>query len=702
VCLIAALKTTLDSGDIFDEFLSRKIDILFTTTTRPLIHAVSQRHFALFQFDAIPNYPHLLDDLQALHADTQTTPEPRGSNSDSSVWGPWTSGPAGISACLYAVDLFRDGKHQMCRTGLLVPQPLPNVEPFYIYPPKVGPVCVSTRMLRTIDLVETDAFLVAQFNHWVATMLGGVDVNGDNRNLFLQPPRFSQFLPRYIVPMDSSHSKVDFRHLELICSRGHKYEPDPLWPASPEQLHRLQDEDTLVFTSFNHKICRFNGFHKLSFSSVPVTLKGGNATLPQYYSEKWKADNLDPTQPVINLMELQMRTRNVLAPRTIRDAESTDLPDAARVAYPVPLQLCHIHTMPARFYDALQYMPAICFRLENWIRADSVRHKYGLRSTSLVLEALTAPCTHEDFNYELSELVGDAFLKLAASSYVFSILPTAHEGDLTVERSKLIRNTYLAKLGQTSGIVEFLILDAFSAAKKPQHYGSSRIGAEAVVKPQADVVEAIVGAALRDEGFDAAMRVLADIGLDLSVDSLDGAPLPVPHDRMAALGILQRKLNYAFREEGLLQRALVHGTVIPNSNKRLEFLGDAVLDYLVLRILMDSTNFEFSQGEYTSARSSIVSNESLARTAMEKLGLASFVHHQVRTPSQLSKIADNISDYFEAVVGAIYIDCNRDLDVVWSSVGPLLRDAVSEACGQLRDGTIKVLLENQGIKVYQE
>jgi ribonuclease-3 len=128
---------------------------------------------------------------------------------------------------------------------------------------------------------------------------------------------------------------------------------------------------------------------------------------------------------------------------------------------------------------------------------------------------------------------------------------------------------------------------------------------------------------------------------------------------------LQKKLGYTFRDLELLKLALTHpsvaheqGTTI-QTNQRLEFLGDAVLQ-LVLTCALYEKFPGFSEGPLTKARAKMVNRRTLAERARE-LGLGKDLsvsrgeelHGGRERPSALA-------DAYEAVLGAVFLDGGFD------------------------------------------
>ena len=134
-------------------------------------------------------------------------------------------------------------------------------------------------------------------------------------------------------------------------------------------------------------------------------------------------------------------------------------------------------------------------------------------------------------------------------------------------------------------------------------------------------------------------------------------------DRDEVLGELEGILGYRFRNRGLLQRALRHGSASvaqeAGSYERLEFLGDAVIGHAAARLLFEAFP-EDDQGLLTRKRVHLVRSERLAERAA-LLGLDGWA--EVGLSEELSRGRERttmLEDLFEAVVGAIAIDGGWD------------------------------------------
>ena len=92
-----------------------------------------------------------------------------------------------------------------------------------------------------------------------------------------------------------------------------------------------------------------------------------------------------------------------------------------------------------------------------------------------------------------------------------------------------------------------------------------------------------------------------------------------PLNTLPPLLALQRRLGHPFESEALLQRALTHRSFGAEHNERLEFLGDAVLNLAVSRLLFDRLS-DSDEGDLTRVRAHLVREDSLHRAALA-LGL---------------------------------------------------------------------------------
>lgn len=132
-------------------------------------------------------------------------------------------------------------------------------------------------------------------------------------------------------------------------------------------------------------------------------------------------------------------------------------------------------------------------------------------------------------------------------------------------------------------------------------------------------------------------------------------------EKAASLKPLSRIISYRFQDIELLKQALTHRSYMHESsegicsNERLEFLGDAVLGLIVTEELYRRYP-ERSEGDLTKLKTVLVNGEMLAKQA-EKIGLGRFMFLGSGEEGSGGRARPSLlSDAFEALLGAIYLD----------------------------------------------
>lgn len=165
----------------------------------------------------------------------------------------------------------------------------------------------------------------------------------------------------------------------------------------------------------------------------------------------------------------------------------------------------------------------------------------------------------------------------------------------------------------------------------------------------------------------------------------------------------ERSIGYTFRDRSYLLQAMTHASYSTNRltdcYQRLEFLGDAVLDYLITRHLYEDPR-QHSPGALTDLRSALVNNTIFASLAVRhgfhkyfrhlSPGLNEVIGRFVRIQHENGHLISEefyliseeecdeaedvevpkaLGDVFESVAGAIFLDSNMSLDTVWRVSG---------------------------------
>jgi ribonuclease-3 len=138
---------------------------------------------------------------------------------------------------------------------------------------------------------------------------------------------------------------------------------------------------------------------------------------------------------------------------------------------------------------------------------------------------------------------------------------------------------------------------------------------------------------------------------------------------------LKQSLAYTFADESLLQQALTHRSAAGPNNERLEFLGDAVLDLVVTKLLFEETG-DTSEGQLSRLRATLVKDTTLAEIATElELG-----DHLVLGPGEKKSGGHHrssiLADALEAIFAAVYLDAGLTAasEVINRAYGERFRD----------------------------
>ncbi|KAL1189126.1 Dicer-like protein 4 [Cardamine amara subsp. amara] len=513
-------------------------------------------------------------------------------------------------------------------------------------------------------------------------------------------------------------------------------------------------KNSLVFTTHNKKfyfvadICHGrNGFSPVNKSST----KSHMESIANLYGVELK----HPVQPFLRVKPL-CHVRNLLHDRRQKNLEPQELEEYF-IEIPPELSLLKIKGLSKDIGSSLSLLPSIMHRMENLLVAIELKHVLSASIPEIaevsghrVLEALTTEKCHERFSLERLEVLGDAFLKFAVSRHLFLHHDRVDEGDLTRRRSNVVNNSNLFRLAIKRNLQVYIrdqaldptqffafghpcrvtcdevaIKEVHSLDKDPGLFESNTGEIRCSKghhwlhkKTIADVVEALVGAFLIDSGFKGAMKFLRWIGINVDFEPLQVQDACIASRRYMPLSTrnnleeLENQLEYKFLHKGLLLQAFIH----PSYNRhgggcyqRLEFLGDAVLDYLMTSYFF--TVFpKLKPGQLTDLRSLSVNNKALANVAV-RCSLKRFIfcesiylHEAIEDytnflaatplasgPSEGPKCPKVLGDLIESSLGAVFLDCGFNLNQVWSMMLSVL-DPVKNL-SNLQLSPVKELIE---------
>lgn len=138
---------------------------------------------------------------------------------------------------------------------------------------------------------------------------------------------------------------------------------------------------------------------------------------------------------------------------------------------------------------------------------------------------------------------------------------------------------------------------------------------------------------------------------------------------------LEKNLCYRFQDAELFEQALTHRSAGSRNNERLEFLGDAILDFIVADLVYRARS-DADEGELSKLRASLVKDETLAKIALQlELG-----EHLVLGSGELKSGGHRresiLADALEAIFGAVFLD--RGFDAAREVVEFVYKDRIRD------------------------
>ncbi len=144
----------------------------------------------------------------------------------------------------------------------------------------------------------------------------------------------------------------------------------------------------------------------------------------------------------------------------------------------------------------------------------------------------------------------------------------------------------------------------------------------------------------------------------------------------AALDGLSRALGYSFSDPQLLQAAITHRSAGSQNNERLEFLGDAVLGFIIAEWLFEQFP-KATEGQLSRLRATLVKRATLAEIARQ-LSLGDYLRLGSGELKSGGFRRDSIlADAMEAILGAIVLDSASGLEQCRACIHRLFASKVS-------------------------
>ncbi|KAI1781014.1 hypothetical protein F4818DRAFT_397486 [Hypoxylon cercidicola] len=476
------------------------------------------------------------------------------------------------------------------------------------------------------------------------------------------------------------------------------------------------------------------------------------------------------------VLEKWPRRRDFLHP-----LKDTSLKDACRKPklsnWPAHLcQMDNIHVSNVYFGA---FIPAIIHMIDIHLvvheLCNTLLKDVGFSNIPLVLTAISSPAAEEATNYQRLEFLGDSILKTYTAATVTANFPHYPEGYLDAIKTNIVSNSRLYRAAIETGLDRFILKDKFTATKwKPlyvEHFLKAGADEEKKrkmgTKTLADVVEALIGAAYLDGGMPKALSCIRIFLPEVDWRSFDSAcsalfsQTPMSTQLPAALVPLEELIGYSFRNKNLLVEAATHSSfglvnAAGSCMERLEFLGDAVLDSVIVSVIWEhnleprdmhllrtaSVNADLlgflgmewtisqaatsvsKDGTTTETRThtpfwkfmrhvspdmGIAQRAAEERHALERDGILEAIRHAKTYPwAQLGHlhIPKFFSDFFESVLGAVWVDSGASMEAcagVAEKAGilPCLRRIVADGVDVLHPKNHLGILAGKSLKAVE-
>ncbi|SJX66616.1 related to cell cycle control protein dicer [Sporisorium reilianum f. sp. reilianum] len=445
-------------------------------------------------------------------------------------------------------------------------------------------------------------------------------------------------------------------------------------------------------------LVRQHGYHSYAFyrfecirhdlgPNSPLDPSSDDAAAPTYLSQHLKMYGRPhashPTgQDMLDALSAQLATSPLISVTKMPKIQNLLSPSPRTTSPPARLVVPHfyaVHPLRAPLVSALLLLPSLLVRYDQLLLAHACNATlFASRlDTDLVLEALTSPAAGSSFDYERLEFLGDTFLKLVATCHTFTTHLGRTEAELHLANKAILTNVRLLKEARRVRLERWGVFGSCRCVVR--RFAAPRVGGvggrlvlgegeEVVVdedeceavkeKTLSDMVEALLGAALLTAGPDLALLVCRVFNLlpasittlasfnDLLLTLKQQAIAENWQSRISRSGLdhLQSLFDHTYRYPHLGLEAFTHPSLLASvlpSYQRLEFLGDAWLDFCIVRMIF-AEGEDRSPGEMTAHKGVLASNGALGALGV-RLGLHAFV------ASDSAVLGDSIARYAAAL-----------------------------------------------------
>lgn len=287
----------------------------------------------------------------------------------------------------------------------------------------------------------------------------------------------------------------------------------------------------------------------------------------------------------------------------------------------------------------------------------------------------------------------DSVLKFVTSAYLYVKNPDYQEGPLTHSRTQIISNKSLARLAKDIDLYQYIISGVtprrfwrppnFQCTSDESKKAKQWLTYHSIANNTlADAMESALGAAFLSGSLNGVVRAIRQFDIPMGIKTWTDihaiyqlSPKSTLISWQIDLVSVSEILGYTFKDNSLLQEALMHRSASNGTYERLEFLGDALLDYYVTTYIY--------QGHPTATPS-----------ILHSLRKSSVNHHILSVICLKMKLHKHIVYSAGSIAAAVMkfeydhqrvVDSGEDVDEYWLALDPpkMLSDVVESLLGAM-------------------
>lgn len=534
----------------------------------------------------------------------------------------------------------------------------------------------------------------------------------------------------FLVPLTIDH-QADFGAMERLIENPYGIDD---WSSIGEK-----DYDRVIIMNRNEfgrpRLLRRIRFDLTPISKpIPGSREDAFCTYYDYFMMKWTrkkwAAQVPRDGPLLEAILLPRSSDGIYSLNPPID--NSNLLRTAPNGILLPRDCCRWVPMSYDIHRAYEILPALCHRVTDIYRVRRAKYELGLPPIidDALVEAFTLPSASAGYNNQRLETLGDAVLELCTTVHLYNKYPHRHEGQLTILRQQAISNRYLLARAKEIELEKFLISEG-QIVNTWRYVEPVERCLEAVANRTAsrcfprrslqDCMEATLGASFVTGGIQMALH--AGAALDLAFGGT--MPWSVRYSRKPEASpvsklftSLEHALGYTFHQSELLLEAVTHPSFVPSlggsSYQRLEFLGDALLNLVVINYLYDKFPAATSH-KLSLPRAKAICAPALASLAIRRLGLHKIMlincvdlTEEIERYAPLLQTTSGeeiikrgwrydppkaLSDVFESVMGAVLVDSGYNYERAAAIVEYVMQDVLVALSPSVSRDPVSELIE---------